>query len=55
MMTMQKFAQQPDDQQRDLEKFAKIYGIQLSHIFDIASISNEKPIISIEIPSGFHS
>ena len=27
------------------------YGMQLSHIFEIASISNEKPSISIEIPS----
>ena len=26
------------------------YGRQLSHIFDIPSISNEKPSISIEIP-----
>ena len=26
------------------------YGIRLSHIFEIPSISNEKPSISIEIP-----
>ena len=30
---------------------AKIYGIRLSHIFEIPSVSNEKPSISIEIPS----
>ena len=29
----------------------KSYGIRLSHIFDIPCISNEKPSISIEIPS----
>ena len=28
-----------------------MYGIRLSHIFDIPSISNEKPSISMEIPS----
>ena len=28
-----------------------ICGIQLSHIFEIPSISNEKPSISIKIPS----
>ena len=28
-----------------------IYRIQLSHIFEIPSISNEKPSISIKIPS----
>ena len=27
------------------------YGIRLSHIFEIPSISNEKPSISMEIPS----
>ena len=27
------------------------YGIRLSHIFEIPSISNEKPSISIKIPS----
>ena len=27
------------------------YGIRLSHIFEIPSISNEKPGISIKIPS----
>ena len=30
---------------------AQIYGIQLLHIFEIPSISNERPSISIEIPS----
>ena len=29
----------------------EIYGIQLSHIFEIPSISSEKASISIEIPS----
>ena len=29
------------------------YGIRLSHIFEIPSISNEKLSISIEIPSFF--
>ena len=29
----------------------KKYGIRLSHIFEITTISNEKPSISIEIPS----
>ena len=28
-----------------------MYGIRLSHIFEIPSISNEKPSISIEKPS----
>ena len=28
-----------------------MYGIRLSHIFEIPSISNEKPSISIKIPS----
>ena len=28
-----------------------VYETQLSHIFEIPSISNEKPSISIEIPS----
>ena len=28
-----------------------IYGIRLSHIFEIPSNSNEKPSISIDIPS----
>ena len=27
------------------------YGLRLPHIFEITSISNEKPSISIEIPS----
>ena len=27
------------------------YGIRLSHIFEIPSISNEKPSISIKVPS----
>ena len=30
---------------------SNIYGIRLSHIFEIPSISNEKPSISTEIPS----
>ena len=29
----------------------RYYGIQLLHIFEIPSISNEKPGISIKIPS----
>ena len=31
--------------------FTVIYGIRLLHILEIPSISNEKPSISIEIPS----
>ena len=32
-----------------LSKREKVYGIRLSHIFEIPSILNEKPSISIEI------
>ena len=32
-----------------LSKREKVYGIRLSHLFEIPSILNEKPSISIEI------
>ena len=36
----------------DLSKILRaLYGIRMSHIFEIPSISNKKPSISIEIPS----